>query len=286
MKHAPSHDFSGSAMTGSDILTFIIPIRHQANAKDWGALKANLVQTMRSIAGQSDARWRAFLVANCGADLPPLPNGFAAVAVDFPPNRLHDKGSAPLQQVYQAVRMDKGRRVLAGLIAARPQGHVMIVDDDDFVSNRLVSHVAQHAQANGWFLQQGYVWSPGGALVYRDGDFFHVCGTSHIIRADLYAIPARIEDASDDYIARMLGSHVQIAAALAAAGYPLEPLPFPGAVYRIGHPGAHSKSWGLIGKCLLPGLMRGPVEFIRRLSRLSRLTPGMRAEFFGARDGA
>ena len=80
MKHAPSHDFSGTAVTGGDILTFIIPIRHQANAKDWGALKANLVQTMRSIAGQSDPRWRGFVVANNGADLPPLPRGFSVVS--------------------------------------------------------------------------------------------------------------------------------------------------------------------------------------------------------------
>jgi hypothetical protein len=282
MKHAPKCEFSGT--TQSPVLTFIIPIRHQANAKDWGALKANLVQTVGSIAGQSDPRWRAFIVANNGADLPPLPPGFSVVHVDFPPNGLHEKGSAPLEQVYQAFRMDKGRRVLAGLIASRPQGHVMIVDDDDFVSNRLVSHVAGHPRHNGWFVEQGYVWSPGDSLVYRDQDFYHMCGTSHIIRADLYAIPARMEDASADYIARMLGSHVQIASALAAKGHPLAPLPFPGAVYRIGHPGAHSKSWGLIGKCLLPGLLRGPVEFIRRLTRLHRLSPAMRAEFFGAQD--
>ena len=271
-------------MMQSSLLTFIIPIRHPANAKDWAALKANLAQTVESIAAQSDPSWRGFVVANSGADLPPLPSGFSVVHVDFPPNTLHDKGSAPLEQVYQAFRLDKGRRVLAGLIAARPQGHVMIVDDDDFVSNRLVSYVAQNPGHNGWFLRQGYVWSPGNSLVYRDEDFYHMCGTSLIVRADLYAIPARIEDATADYIARMLGSHVQIAPALAAAGHPLEPLPFPGAVYRIGHPGAHSKSWGLIGKCLLPGLTRGPLEFIRRLSRLYRLSPGMRQEFFGARD--
>jgi len=268
----------------SSALTFIIPIRHPANAKNWAALKANLAQTVESIAAQSDPSWRGFIVANSDADLPSLPSGFSVVDVDFPPNTLHDKGSAPLEQVYQAFRMDKGRRVLAGLIAARPQGHVMIVDDDDFVSNRLVSYVAQNPGKNGWFMRQGYVWSPGNSLVYRDEDFYHMCGTSHIVRADLYAIPARIEDASADYIARMLGSHVQLAPALAAAGHPLEPLPFPGAVYRIGHPGAHSKSWGLIGKCLLPGLTRGPREFLRRLSRLYRLSPGMRAEFFGARD--
>ena len=282
MKHAPDRDFAG--LMEEAVLTFIIPIRHQANAKDWGALKANLIQTLRSIAGQSDPRWRAFIVANSGADLPPLPQGFSVVRVDFPPNTLHEKGSAPLEQIYQAFLMDKGRRVLAGLIAARPQGHVMIVDDDDFISNRLVAHVAQNARANGWFLRQGYVWAPGDNLVYRDEDFYHMCGTSHIVRADLYAIPARMEDAGAHYIQNMLGSHVQIAPALAAQGYPLAPLPFAGAIYRIGHPGAHSKSWGLIGKCLLPGLKDGPVEFVRRLTRLYRLSSSMRAEFFGAHD--
>jgi hypothetical protein len=284
MKHAPDRIFSGSSAMESSVLTFIIPIRHQANAKDWAALKANLVQTVRSIAGQSDPRWRAVIVANAGADLPPLPAGFSVVSVDFPPNALHEKGSAPLEQIYQAFRMDKGRRVLAGLIAARPQGHVMIVDDDDFVSNRLVSFVAQNAGSNGWYLSQGYVWSPDDSLVYREQDFSHICGTSHIIRADLYAIPMRIEDASTDYIQQMLGSHVKIAPALAANGNPLAPLPFAGAIYRIGHPGAHSKSWGLIGKCLLPGLKRGPAEFVRRLARLTRLSPSLRAEFFGAQD--
>jgi hypothetical protein len=283
MKHAPDRDFSG--LMEDTVLTFIIPIRHQANAKDWDALKANLTQTVRSIAGQSDPRWRAFVVANNGAVLPPLPPRFSVVRVDFPPNAMHEKGSAPLEQIYQAFRMDKGRRVLAGLIAARPQGHVMIVDDDDFVSNRLVAHVARNTGANGWFLRQGYVWAPGDALVYRDEDFYHMCGTSHIIRADLYALPARMEDAGADYIQNMLGSHVKIAPALAAQGHPLQPLPFAGAIYRIGHPGAHSKSWGLIGKCLLPGLKGGPVEFIRRLSRLHRLSPSMRAEFFGVGNG-
>ena len=268
----------------ASVLTFIIPVRHQANAKDWTALKANLAQTVRSIAGQSDPRWRGYVVANIGADLPPLPGGISVVHVDFPPNALHDIGSADLEQVYQAFRMDKGRRVLAGLIAAQPQGHVMIVDDDDFVSNRLASYVAQNSSRNGWYVRLGYAWSSNGLLVYRDEDFSNICGTSHIVRADLYAIPTSVEDASAEYIQRMLGSHVKVVPSLEAKGNPLEPLPFPGAIYRIGHVGAHSKSWGLMGKFILPGLVRGPVEFLRRLSRLHWLSPGIRQEFFGKRD--
>jgi hypothetical protein len=268
----------------ASVLTFIIPVRHQENSKDWAALKANLARTISSIANQSDPRWRAYIVANAGADLPPLPQGVSAVRVDFPPNALHDIGSAKREQVYQAFRMDKGRRVLAGLIAAQPRGHVMIVDDDDFVSNRLVAFVAQNASRNGWYMRVGYVWSSNGNLVYRDGDFSNICGTSHIVRADLYTIPARVEDAPAEYVQRMLGSHVKVVPSLAEQGSPLEPLPFAGAVYRIGHAGAHSKSWGLMGKFLLPGLARGPAEFVRRLSRVHWLSPAIRREFFGAQD--
>ena len=42
-------------------LTFIIPLRHPENSPDWAALKRRLAQTVRSIAAQDDARWRAFV---------------------------------------------------------------------------------------------------------------------------------------------------------------------------------------------------------------------------------
>ena len=56
-------------------LTFIIPVRHQDNARDWALLKANLTQTAASIASQTHPGWRALVVANEGADLPDLPAG-------------------------------------------------------------------------------------------------------------------------------------------------------------------------------------------------------------------
>ena len=50
------------------MLTFIIPVRHQDNARDWTLLKANLSQTAASIAGQTHPGWRALVVANEGAN--------------------------------------------------------------------------------------------------------------------------------------------------------------------------------------------------------------------------
>jgi hypothetical protein len=261
-------------------LTFIIPVRNQANAKDWSRSKVNLRQTAASIAAQTSSSWNAFVVANHGADLPELPRNFSDVRVDFPPNLLHDMESADRETVYRAFRQDKGQRVLAGLLAARPKGHVMIVDDDDFVSRRLADYVARNPQANGWFIRKGYVWSDGGSLVLRHDAFSHLCGTSHIIRADLFRIPDQFDAATPEYIQDMLGSHVHIADELARQGAPLMPLPFRGAIYRIGHAGAHSGSRSIWQTFFAHP--HGIRSVLSNALRLGYLSPEMRREFFAA----
>ena len=74
-------------------LTFVIPVRHQDNARDWGKLKSNLTATVKSIASQESTDWKAIIVANRGADLPALPAGFDVKWVDFASNPLHEQGS-------------------------------------------------------------------------------------------------------------------------------------------------------------------------------------------------
>ncbi len=262
------------------VLTFVIPVRHPENAKDWSLVKRNLIDTTRSIAGQSDSRWWGVVVANDGADLPALPDGFTVVRVGFPPNPLYDIGSADLEKVYDTFRLDKGRRVLAGLISARPSGHVMICDDDDFVNCALTAFVSNNQEKPGWFIQNGYVWA-GGRMLYRSSDFSHLCGTSHIIRSDLYGIPETAEEMPEATIKRSLGSHMSIARDLSDAGFALDALPFPGAIYRTGHPGAHSRSLGLRQQYFPKALVLQPRQLADRLSRLSVLTPQMRRAFFG-----
>lgn len=264
-----------------NILTFIIPVRHQDNAKDWNALKQRLSSTVRSIAAQTDGRWKAIIVANHGADLPPLPERFEVEHVDFPPNPLHERGNADEETFYERFRIDKGRRVLAGMLHAGQMGHVMIVDDDDFVSNRLVAFVAEQPRANGWYVKNGYVWGDGGNLLCLHPRFARFCGTCHIVRADLYGLPKTFEDASETYIKRMLGDHHFIDQHLARAGTPLEPLPFPGAVYRIGHAGAHSRSKGLIRHVFFRKVILKRPWKLGLLLRMRRLTPALRREFFG-----
>lgn len=263
-------------------ITFIIPVRHQDNAKDWALLKANLAQTLASVAAQDHDDWRGIVVANEGADLPPLPDRFSAVRVTFPPNDLHELGKADREAVLDAFRFDKGRRVLAGMLAARDSRFFMIVDDDDFVSRRIAGHCAANPDANGWTVDRGYIWADGGSLLYAHDAFGNLCGTSLIVPAERYALPAAFEDASIDWIKDMLGSHQRIKPILADRGAPLAPLPFRGAVYRVGHAGAHSRSQGLLSTYIFKrALMKRPWRALRNLTRLRPIGAQARREFFG-----
>ncbi len=152
------------------ILTFVIPVRHPANAANWKALKDNLSATARSIAAQTHSGWKAIVVANAGADLPPLPAGFDVARVDFPPNPLHELGFST-EEARLTLGLDKGRRVLAGMLAAGATGYFMVVDDDDFVSRRLTAYVAKHFGGPGWYLREGYLWGSGGKLFASYSDF-------------------------------------------------------------------------------------------------------------------
>lgn len=268
------------------LLTFIIPVRHQDNAKDWSALKANLEQTIASISGQDHDDWRALIVCNHGADLPPLPEKFEDVRVDFSPNLKHEREGHSTKDFYDAFRVDKGSRVLAGMLHARDSEYFMIVDDDDFVSAKITGFVDANRGASGWKITRGYVWGDGGDLVFKLDNFDKLCGTSLIISKASYGLPDSFEAASQQYIMDYLGSHVRIADILEDAGRPLSELPFRGAIYRVGHSGAHSQSRGLVRQNLLNRkTMMNPPKFIGNLFRFGRVNARLRREFFGERKG-
>lgn len=270
-----------SVTTTKNILTFIIPVRHPDNTDNWKRVKKNLRDTVRSITLQDTDGWQAVIVANHGADIPNLPPGFSVCYVDFPPNPLYRQGNADREKFWEAVRSDKGWRILAGLLQANAPGHIMIVDDDDFISKKLTSFVKAHATTSGWFIRDGYIWSDGGKLLYKYADFSRLCGTSHIVRADLYNIPQSLQAADEQYVRRMLGSHIFLHDHLDASGTPLEPLPFIGAIYRTGHADAHSRSIGIIGQFFLHKyLLRHPRELLKRLTRLRYKSHKIQREFF------
>lgn len=263
-------------------LTFLIPVRHPDNSPDWSRLKANLAQTVASIAAQTSGDWRGIIIANEGADLPALPERFSVERVTFSPNLRHDKGSGSPDEFLDAFRMDKGRRVLKGMLRARQSRFFMIADDDDFVSARLAEFVTAHPDANGWTIDRGYVWDDGGKLLYQHPQLNHVCGTTLIVRSDLYDLPADFDSATPDYIKTMLGSHRRIATLLSERGTPLASLPFPGAIYRVGHSGSHSQTPSILKQYVFnSGTFRRPHLLLKNLLRLRPVDIAAKREFFG-----
>lgn len=261
-------------------VAFIIPVRHPANARDWPRLVERLKQTMRSISAQRSDRWTGVIVANREARLPDLPPGFVAVRVDLPPNPLYEMDHSNREAIYEAVRTDKGKRVLSGMLAARGARFLMVVDDDDFVSRDLVSFADKHPDSNGWYVEHGYLWTEGSSFLMRRGAFNTLCGTSHLVRADLFDLPERAEDASMDRVKAMMGSHIKIEAMLRDAGHALSPLPFAGAVYRVGHGEAHSRSKGVLRTYLFNReTLRHPARLLANARALARLDGARRQEF-------
>jgi hypothetical protein len=263
-------------------LTFLIPVRHPANARDWARTKANLAETVRSISAQTNLDWRGLIIANEGSDLPVLPERFDVEWVHFPPNNMYEQAGQSREDFLEAVRLDKGLRVLKGMLRARASRFVMIVDDDDFISSRIVQFVSEHPNANGWKIDLGYFWNDGGALLLQLDNFNQVCGTSHIIRSDLYRLPRTFEEATPDYIKTMMGSHYRLADSMAEWGAPLEGLPFRGAIYRVGQSGSHSLTPSILKMYFLNRQsIQNPCQFARDLMRLRLVSEAVRQEFFG-----
>lgn len=262
----------------SSALVFVIPVRHHQSVSDWGMAKHHLGLTLASIAAQTGGRWECRVVANAGADLPPLPANCSLRSVDFPLPVLPDRKQARFAY-YEAIRKDKGLRIHAGMRDVSPDQHVMVVDFDDAVSNRLADFVTRNRAANGWVIQKGYIWS-GGKWCLRTNQFNRVCGTSVIVRRDLLG-PLEMADGTPDLepIKRYLGSHIYLKQDLAAAGTPLSVLPFAGAAYRVGNPQSTSGSGDLLRALPLRYLAKHPKALLCELSGLQPLKAETRGEF-------
>lgn len=264
------------------IITFIIPVRHPANSSDWNRLKVNLAQTIASISAQKNSNWRAIIVANHEADLPAIPDGFEIIRVDFPPNSIYEYQGGDKEVFYDAVRLDKGRRILMGMLHIRNTAFYMVVDDDDFVSNKIVDFVSTRINSNGWKIDKGYIWGDGGKLLFQHNDFANFCGTSLIIRSDLYQLPESFNIATTDYIKTILGSHIKIGKILASENHQLESLPFRGAIYRVGHAGAHSKSPKIMKMYFFNRyFLFRPFNLFKSIFKLRYLSKPIVKEFFG-----
>ncbi len=204
------------------MLVFIIPLKSAKLSSSWERVCQLLERTVKSTCNQTSSNFKVLIVCNEKPELSFVDPRVSCLSVDL-----------PLPSDYEGKEKDKMCKMLLGLREAFSlnPSHVMFVDADDCVSNRLVEFVDQNIDKNGWFIGKGYEYREDiQQLKYRGKGLHLRTNTSHIIKIDLLASDLNIkleEVKRENYIL----NHRDTANILKSRGTPLEELPFPGMVY-------------------------------------------------------
>jgi hypothetical protein len=207
------------------MLVFIIPVRSPKVSKSWETVSKLFERCIQSVCHQTSSNFRVFVVCN------------ERPKIEFNhPNLTYIERDFPLPNTdYLSKEFDRSRKVLTGIMQAKEleeASHIMVVDADDCISKYLAEFVNRQPKHPGWILKQGYWYQDGSQFirVMRKG-FDGYCGTSTIVRTDLYDFPNTRdrEELANHYYKHY--RHREIKETLREQGIVLDPLPFKGAVY-------------------------------------------------------
>ena len=207
------------------MLAFLIPVKSRKTAKSWPVLCRLFERTVRSVCRQTSQNFTVLVVCNETPQISFSHPNLEFLNVDYP---------TPSPDL-ESKNVDKERKIITGLVALRnvQPTHVMFVDSDDCVSRHLADYVDGRSQQNGWFFESGYEYDDGSdRILNKSNRFYSICGSCNIVRYQLYGVPEQLPPYHEinDYD-RFIGGHHVAQSELAERGTPLEPLPFPGAVY-------------------------------------------------------
>jgi len=211
------------------MLAFIIPLKSATVSDDWHKTSALFERCLRSTCNQTSDAFRTIVVCNEMPEVSFQSDRVTYVTVDFLP---------PQKETHPVARglTDKGRRVLKGIMTAQQFNptHVMVVDADDCVSNRLAEFVSQHPKVNGWYLESGWKYREGDAHVYiKRRRFYTMSGTANIVSVRHLDLPAEPEYNRGYGYYKFYIDHQKTKQFMAERQAPMQPLPFPGATYVL-----------------------------------------------------
>ena len=239
------------------MLIFIIPVKSPKVATSWSGVCQLFERTLRSVCNQTSSNFVVIVVCNVIPQIKFRHPNVKYVVVDFPVPKL----------TYTAKGDDKSKKIVAGLLFARDlqPSHIMPVDPDDCISNKIASFVEQYPNSYGWYVDSGYEYDDGSNIVFvRAEGFYKICGSCNIINYQLFDIPETLLPYEQIIFDRFTNGHPLAKGDLAARGTPLKPLPFPGAIFvrdKIGESISMQEP-------LLAKFKRNPKETVRGLKKM------------------
>ncbi|HYX15762.1 MAG TPA: glycosyltransferase family 2 protein [Nostoc sp.] len=220
------------------MLVFVIPLKSQKVSNSWERVTQLFERCLKSVCNQTSPNFHAIVVCHEQPKIEFNHPQITYITVDFPP--------ANEANPIARGETDKGRKILKGLMYARQFSptHTMAVDADDCISKNLATFIQQHPNSNGWFIDKGYKYQEGSEYIYiKRKNFYTICNTSNIIRYDLNFLPENAEYNRGYGYYRYYIDHAKVRGILENKANPIEPLPFPGAVYIL-ETGENLSSYG------------------------------------------
>ncbi len=208
-------------------VVFIIPLKSKVISKNWEEVVSLCRDTLTSIYNQSCPEFVIFLICNRGQA--PNLSGF-----DERLNIVEDDFKIPqnIKEIYYDIKV----KIKRGLIAGK--NHVdhffMRLDADDLIHKNLVDYVSSRPDKNGWYIPWGYMYKRNSKNIYIRPNFHVFSGSSHIIKLREEDFPEDMSTADDEYLVDFW-QHLAVKNILESRGRKLDPLPFKGALYLIGH---------------------------------------------------
>lgn len=215
------------------MLVFVIPLQSKATSRSWEKVSQLFERCVQAACSQTRSDFHVVVVCHDRPDTTFSHPKLSYVEVDFP---VPDISSGTPGDILNRKHTDKGRKQLKGLVAAQKfhPTHTMLLDADDLVSNRLAQTVRDNPRTHGWVIKNGYVYTYGSKWIYKkSGNFYRMCGSCNIIRNDLNNIPENPEYNRGYGYYKFYIDHEKVVGVLAEKGFPLEVLPFAGAVYIV-----------------------------------------------------
>ncbi|WP_414550423.1 glycosyltransferase family 2 protein [Anabaena sp. CCY 0017] len=209
------------------MLVFIIPLKSKQVCQSWESVCRLFERTIKSICNQTTNSFRVIVVCN------EKPN----IKFTHPNITYIERDFVIPEADWRNKDLDKTHKLITGLIHAKSinASHIMFADADDCVSKHLAEFVNQHPQATGWLVRKGYIYRDGSKLIrLMKKGFDRYCGTSNIVRYDLYYVPEIIDEITEKEYKYCIYNnywHRTIEETLNRKGASLESLPFAGAIY-------------------------------------------------------
>jgi hypothetical protein len=259
------------------MLAFLIPLMSRSISTSWDLTTLLLEQTLHSVCNQTSSSHVTIVICH---EKPGLAIRFPHVKfiqVDFPLKPSSEANSETCWLGSEIKYADKGRKLLQGYVAAQQHHptHVMFVDADDFVSQRLAQHCVTMPKCNGWAIEQGYRYTLGSNWIYKKRRNFHLeCATSAIFRNDLVPIPTVPEYDRYSHYYSFFINHGYHLTRMMNRGAPLKTLPFPGAIAVM-----HSSNWSLSENYAVSSVRNNLLKPLKICLNTRPLTPFIRREF-------